>query len=799
MQRERFRRRDDGRPVVGGAGRGRAAAWTEGVCPLPPGRFAASSTAAAVGAAVAAAAATGGWRQLACGWLLAAGEGMLSPRPPPGHQTTHAGDHHHFVTPLRPGRAVPSCVAPSFHAAPKLRGSSRVHGRSSRVARGRSPARSSMASGEHSWGLNERPSQRARSRPQPALPAPINNALVMEPPIWRQLEALVTPRAQPQPQPRRPVPPPGEDAALRFVVEDELREIVPTSGHTEEGAMVVEMTTRDDAIWGQSPAKKIVPVSLKRIGGTIRDSAHSSRLAARVEDVHVMRKHEQAAVASLQGNKWTSPRRPHSQHAQRSAPSRQRDSAAAHKAQGPASPYNIEQYFRTMWDTDRAAALASAHRYRGPEMPKSPDTPRAKTRKTRVAAVAKSSEEGLVVKAIAMQQEEVAAPVSSERTAVYRLAYAPAVTQAIPQVHAEKQLHQQHKQQLLQQLVLQQNQQQCQRMGSSVLQVSSTSIGGSTSEQVVDGPASFVPSSWREVVQSEHIIAPGLLGTPVRHGKVKVRGGAFGRFEIQKAAETAAVHLQHGVHSSHSEGLQPPGPPAAVVASAQPDAVGRERVVTPSILNVLEDEQTQWSLGKGSGSPQTTAVAPDYSWHPIDSLAWIPGLVPARGPLLSPWPQPEPPSSPSANTGPLVASAVHISRPRTADMMEWTREGVKMNLAGPVIQVRGHHVEVAEVHHSPGISNADLQTRPQTAQVETQQHDADTTGGAQLKGQAELIAPVQAAPSREEALVGAGALDEANVEEQVDVPGAEDVPTGATGRGEEASLSVLNGWGDEAS
>jgi hypothetical protein len=93
-------------------------------------------------------------------------------------------------------------------------------------------------------------------------------------------------------------------------------------------------------------------------------------------------------------------------------------------------------------------------------------------------------------------------------------------------------------------------------------------------------------------------------------------------------------------------------------------------------------------------------------------------------------------------------------------MMEWTREGVEMNLAGPAIQVRGHHVEVAEVHHSPGAHNANPGIRPQTAQVEGQPHEAQRLQAAQLIGQAKSIAPVQAAASAEEAVVGVDAADE---------------------------------------
>ena len=534
--------------------------------------------------------------------------GVRADRPP--------GDHHHFVTSLRPGRGVPTCVAPSFHASPKLRGSPRNSARQS--ARGRNPIPASRSA-------------------KPSTPRTL---------VAGVLEQVAAPPIQPGQH--RPIPPTGVGATARIIAGAEVRTPSPPS-HCHDTAAATR---------------------LSRIGHGWGDNlGHSSRLSARVEDVHAQRERDNAAVARPQGRSAL-PRRPHSsQHVQRPE-SRQRESPApAHKMRGPASPYNIEQYIRMMWDTDRAAALASARRHQDPDLLERCVALTANAAATvPVSATARPAEAELVVDGVSAMAG-VSRCFPAEKNDVYRLVCAP-------------------ENEISQQLEQPQDRLQDQEKNSSC-------IADPASEQGVDVSSGFVSSPWREVVHSDiqpSSVAAGPrlshFGAPApteRQGSVKARGGAFGRFEMRKIAAVRRRHdayspIQGSMPTQAASGLvgRPHSPRARALAAVHP------RHATPSIhtLDILEGVQTQLSLGNGTSSMQPTAesVAPVYSWRPIDSLKWIPGVVPARGPLLSPWPQPEQTFSPRA------MNIVGIdSRPVTADAARhWTEELVKISRA-PVI------------------------------------------------------------------------------------------------------------------
>ena len=592
------------------------------------------------------------------------------------------GDHHHFVTSLRPGRDAPTCVAPSFHAAPKLRGSPRNSARQS--VRGRSPIQASRTA-------------------EPSTPRTL---------VAGVLGLVAAPQSQPQqiqPQQHRPVPPADEGATARLI---------------------------------------------GRVGSVRGDSlGHSSRPSTRVEDVHtetqrhreahtdarVQRERDKPAAARPRG-KSASPRRPHSsQHAQRPGSSPRESPAPAHKMQGPASPYNIEQYIRMMWDTDRAAALdtqrdiererqrerqrerlTSACRHQDPELPQPPVALRANvaaaTAAVPVAAVDRQRQRDRD-----RETETERAPLAEAGLVVGGVSATASASRFPP---AEQTGGCAPGKDIPQQLEQPQDRLQDQEKSSSVMQASSSGIADPASEQPGDHPAGFVTSSWREVAQPDfqsscvasgprlsHFGAPAptewlsldrdrgrgrdrhLPADTTRQRSVKARGGAFGKFEMRKAAAARQGHqayppIQDGINMplQAASGLvgKPHTPRARASAAAPP------RQVTPSIntLNLLEGVQTQLSLGNGTSSMQPTAEsgAPVYSWRPIDSLKWIPGVVPARGPPLYPWPQQERAFSPRAMNTAAGVHSTHLvgldARPASADVaVQWTEEAVKISRA----------------------------------------------------------------------------------------------------------------------
>ena len=158
-----------------------------------------------------------------------------------------AGDHHHFITTLRPEIARQQTAsggpAPAFHATtPKLRGSS-ARGSFRQPARGRSPVHSAR---EQRWGLRERPHKAPPIKGKVAVTVPkvrmadTDPGHVTEPMVWQQLEALATPQVQRRTE-RAAISPPSMGAAVRFVVEDDLGQRKYRNTYIHSGACLVEV------------------------------------------------------------------------------------------------------------------------------------------------------------------------------------------------------------------------------------------------------------------------------------------------------------------------------------------------------------------------------------------------------------------------------------------------------------------------------------------------------------------------------------------------------------------------------
>ena len=335
------------------------------------------------------------------------------------------GDHHHFITMLRPEPAsrqqqmASGGPAPAFHAAPKLRGSPRSARGSFRhhPARGRSPVHSAR---EPRWGLKERPhkappikgGKAAAKVPTVAMNPGAGH--VTEPIVWQQLEALVMPQVQRHTE-RTAVSPPSMGAAVRFVVEDDLGQHEPAPAQTLPHGYI-DAAMRPGSVEGAAPVyghdegkTTVIPVNLHRVGATTRrigessgggHSAHAALPIPHVEDIHAAQEQEKAAAAQVKQGEWRSPRQPRPPVQRLSGPHRhavaewevggrrvsQPWQATIPTQLSASSPYNIDQYMRNMWDVDRAAAVAAAgehmqpagHEYQVP--PRAPATPRGADR-----------------------------------------------------------------------------------------------------------------------------------------------------------------------------------------------------------------------------------------------------------------------------------------------------------------------------------------------------------------------------------------------------------------------------------
>jgi len=274
-------------------------------------------------------------------------------------EQSQAAAADHFVTPLsRPD--VPTATVPSMFRGnePRLhtprRGTRSSHGQrgavvaavAARPPRGRSPQREPSWEPERKWGT-------ARD----ADAAGPEKGDAMGPKVWQILESMMAPHpAERRVRPHQPAVLVGRapDAdpmtdALRAAVDHDIREIIAEGeggGPARAGGM------------GERRLHPVHKVGHARPSGRLAGAKRAVPMA-RVTEAHAAQRRRDGAASARQQPRAAgrAVRRPATH---RGARSRKEMALETGKHVGPASPYNINRYVRSMWDTDRAAVSAPA-------------------------------------------------------------------------------------------------------------------------------------------------------------------------------------------------------------------------------------------------------------------------------------------------------------------------------------------------------------------------------------------------------------------------------------------------------